>query len=90
MSQGYHQVDSTRPQATLSPPLSDNDLPSKHSLDDLRPGQIGRHGRSDTVTSLGGFDFREAVLPLTLSGEEEHGAKGDEKHVGLLHGQLSN
>ncbi|KAK4686405.1 hypothetical protein P7C73_g3718, partial [Tremellales sp. Uapishka_1] len=51
--------------------------------EDRRP----RHGRSNTVTSLGGFDFQNALLPLTLSGEGEEHAKAEEmKHIGLVHG----
>jgi len=49
-----------------------------------RPG-LGRHHRSSTLTSLGGFEFQP--LPLTLSGEEDGvKAQGEEKHLSLLHG----
>ena len=51
--------------------------------------------RSNTVTSLGGFEFRDALLPLTLSGDDEgngngRGGKGEEKHVGLAHGRSAS
>ncbi|WVQ78463.1 hypothetical protein IAT38_000549 [Cryptococcus sp. DSM 104549] len=45
-----------------------------------------KHVRSDTISSLGGFEFEHALLPLTLSGEVEEGAEREERHVGLLHG----
>jgi hypothetical protein len=67
---------------------------SSGSISSNNDGRKPRMERSGTVNSLAGFDFRESVLPLTLSaGEEEvnagHGVvKGDERHVGLLHGQL--
>jgi hypothetical protein len=48
---------------------------------------FGRTHRSSTITSLGGFDFREGLLPLTLSGEEVAEEHGEEKHVGMLHGR---
>ncbi|RXK34828.1 L-methionine transporter [Tremella mesenterica] len=50
-----------------------------------RPG-LGRHNRSSTITSLGGFDFQHTLLPLTPSGEVIPVQAQDEKHVGLLHG----
>ncbi|OCF36591.1 L-methionine transporter [Kwoniella heveanensis BCC8398] len=58
------------------------------------PGFLGKKGRSATITSLGGFDFEHALLPLTLSGEDEvnggtagmTGERAEERHVGLLHG----
>ena len=37
------------------------------------------------MTSFGGFEFRNDLLPLTLSGENEE--KGDERHVSMLHGK---
>ncbi|RSH93948.1 hypothetical protein EHS25_006601 [Saitozyma podzolica] len=53
-------------------------------LDPDRPS-LGRIHRSSTITSLGGFDFREGLLPLTLSGEDAAEHHGEEKHVGMLH-----
>ncbi|OCF55829.1 L-methionine transporter [Kwoniella mangroviensis CBS 10435] len=57
------------------------------------PPLLGRHGRSNTITSLGGFDFQHTLLPLSLSGENEDGtvANGqirheEERHVSLIHG----
>jgi len=74
--------------ASSSPSLRgiESSEPIRDGIDD-RPG-LARHHRSSTLTSLGGFDFRDNLLPLTLSGEAtlEHQAKGDERHVGLLHG----
>jgi len=83
-----------------SSPSSLTDQPPSNSLRDLElsgrndmPSLPNRLQRSSTVTSLGGFEFRDHLLPLTLSGEDDGGGgregKGDEKHVGLLHGQLS-
>ncbi|KAI9637910.1 amino acid permease-domain-containing protein [Dioszegia hungarica] len=50
---------------------------------------LSRAHRSSTITSLGGFDFRDGLLPLTLSGEgaeAQAAVHDDEKHVGVLHG----
>lgn len=50
---------------------------------------LARAHRSSTLTSFAGFDFRDGLLPLTLSGEGEQAGTavhGDEKHVGVLHG----
>lgn len=45
--------------------------------------------RTNTLSSLGGFDFEHALLPLTLSGEEAaEDGHVEHKHVGLLHGGL--
>ncbi|KAK8869635.1 hypothetical protein IAR55_000203 [Kwoniella newhampshirensis] len=57
-------------------------------------GDRPRHGRSNTITSLGGFEFEHALLPLTLSGEGDAVGGGraggeeqrEERHVSLLHG----
>lgn len=57
-----------------------------NDLDPDRPS-LGRIHRSSTITSLGGFDFREGLLPLTLSGEDAAEHHGEEKHVGMLHGE---
>ena len=51
----------------------------------------GRPNRSDTISSLGGFEFRDGLLPLTPSGEDDgmggaRNGKGEEKQVGLLQG----
>ncbi|WWC69289.1 uncharacterized protein I206_103227 [Kwoniella pini CBS 10737] len=63
-----------------------------------RPPLLGqtKHGRSNTISSLGGFDFQHNLLPLTLSGDMEEttnrvinsmgGGGEEERHVSLLHG----
>ncbi|WWC60955.1 uncharacterized protein I303_103532 [Kwoniella dejecticola CBS 10117] len=58
------------------------------------PPLLSRHGRSNTISSLGGFDFQHNLLPLTLSGDmEETANRGsgqvgaeEERHVSLMHG----
>ncbi|ORY28294.1 putative L-methionine porter [Naematelia encephala] len=84
---------SSPPSRTLSPssPRALSPTSSLRALEfsGAESPSIGRPSRSDTVTSLGGFEFQHALLPLTLSGEGADGAdahKGEEKHVGLLHG----
>jgi hypothetical protein len=73
------------PQSDRSPNLSLRALELSESYpDDARP----RTGRSNTVTSFAGagFEFEHSLLPLTLSGENENEATGDdERHVGLWH-----
>ena len=94
------RASSPRPQKNDTDSASDDGSSSQASLGDLeasesfptgeRPG-LGRHGRSSTITSLGGFDFQHALLPLTLSGEagaEAQPGHVEEKLVGLRHGQL--
>lgn len=64
------------------------DLEETESFVDNRPS-LSRAQRSSTITSLGGFEFRDGLLPLTLSGEGQNVetiTQGEEKHVGLLHG----
>ncbi|WWD16103.1 hypothetical protein CI109_100528 [Kwoniella shandongensis] len=93
---------SSPPSRTLSP----SSPPARSPTQSLRALELSsdggtdgdgrpRHGRSNTITSLGGFEFEHALLPLTLSGEGEgddmgHGGAGteqrEERHVGLLHG----
>ncbi|WVF72013.1 hypothetical protein IAT40_006825 [Kwoniella sp. CBS 6097] len=78
-----------------------SNLPAKDGVNDEggsgteEPGFLGKKGRSATITSLAGFDFEHALLPLTLSGEDEEvnggvavgsGERVEERHVGLLHG----
>ncbi|WWC89749.1 uncharacterized protein L201_004675 [Kwoniella dendrophila CBS 6074] len=70
------------------------ELSSSSSFTKDGPPLLGRHGRSNTITSLGGFEFQHALLPLSLSGENENGNNNDrtqihteeERHVSLLHG----
>ncbi|WVR05402.1 hypothetical protein IAU60_002417 [Kwoniella sp. DSM 27419] len=55
------------------------------------PSFLSGKGRSNTLTSLGGFEFEHALLPLSSSLEGDEQARGgvertDERHVGLLHG----
>jgi hypothetical protein len=85
-------VSSTRSATpTRSTRSRENDLRAlelSESCVDSRPS-LSRPGRSDTITSLGGFDFRDGLLPLTLSGEGQEAqatAHTEEKHVGMLHG----
>lgn len=51
---------------------------------------LGARGRSNSLTSMGGFEFEHALLPLSLSADAEAGEGNDphveHKHVGLLHG----
>lgn len=88
---------SPRPRKDDTDSASDDGSSSRASLGDLeasesfplgeRPG-LGRHGRSSTITSLGGFDFQHALLPLTLSGEagaDAQAGQAEEKLVGLRH-----
>lgn len=83
----YH----THPSAQ-SPPLSPREsLEALEASDSFpeevtdRPG-LSRH-RSSTLTSLGAFEFRDNILPLTPSGDEEIGHHvGEEKHVSMLQG----
>ena len=87
MAASYQPV-SASPTDPVSPSTSLRALELSESFpDEDRPG-LTRHHRASTLTSLGGFDFRDNLLPLTLSGEEIDGphVKGDEKHIGLLHG----
>lgn len=57
---------------------------------DDRPG-LARHQRSSTISTMGGFEFQSNLLPLTPSGDtESHQDKGEEKHVGLLHGPFGS
>jgi hypothetical protein len=39
---------------------------------------------------MGGFEFEQALLPLSLSAEEEADTHTEHKHVGLLHGELTS
>ena len=79
---------------TPSPLSVDSPSKSLRALELADPDETTSHGRvqrSNTITSLGGFDFRDSLLPLTLSGDDEgmgngRGGKGEEKHVGLAHG----
>ncbi|WOO85533.1 Cystine/glutamate transporter [Vanrija pseudolonga] len=47
-------------------------------------GAPPRRERSGTISSITGFEFEHALLPLSLSGEEEV-VQQDHKHVTLLH-----
>ncbi|WVN86674.1 uncharacterized protein L203_101846 [Cryptococcus depauperatus CBS 7841] len=49
------------------------------------PSGEGRQ-RVGSVSSLGAFEFEHALLPLTLSGENEVDSQRQEKHVELWHG----
>jgi len=72
------------PQSDRSPTLSLRALELSESYpDEPRP----RKERLNTATSFagGGFEFEHSLLPLTLSGENEVGDGGDERHVGLWH-----
>ncbi|WVW82894.1 hypothetical protein I302_104908 [Kwoniella bestiolae CBS 10118] len=82
---------SPTPDQNHSPTQSLRALELSHGED--QPPLLGRHGRSNTITSLGGFDFQHALLPLSLSGENEDGSNNggqirheEERHVSLLHG----
>lgn len=80
---------SPTPSHTRSPETDLRALELSESYIDDRPN-LSRAHRSSTITSLGGFDFRDGLLPLTLSGNgEEIGqieGQGEEKHVGVLAG----
>ena len=51
----------------------------------LRPP--GRPGRSNTVSTFSGFEFRPDLMPLTLSEVEQDGEPAIEKTVGLVNGK---
>jgi amino acid permease len=72
-----------------SPPDSLHALELSESFPDNENDRppLTRHHRSSTLTSLGGFEFRADLLPLTPSSVEDgvqH--KGEEKHVSMLQG----
>lgn len=75
---------STPPSRTLSPSTPGEGEASLRDLElELGPDQ---HRRA-SFSSIGGFDFQHALLPLTLSGEEATtDGHVEHKHVGLLHG----
>ena len=102
--QGIHAMSAYRPISQSPPSLSPRSSPPHSPTASLRALELSesfpddpthqpalkRHHRSDTVTSIGGFEFRANLLPLTLSGEGEdggvHDGKADERHVSMLHG----
>jgi hypothetical protein len=91
-SSSFSNPSDSSPRSSSSPSRSSEaklrELEQSESFINDRPS-LSRAQRSSTITSLGGFDFRDGLLPLTLSGEgQEVGteAQGEEKHVGLLHG----
>lgn len=69
---------------TLSPSSSAEGETSLRALElELGPGLH----RSNSFSSIGGFEFEHALLPLTLSGEAAaEDGHVEHKHVGLLHG----
>lgn len=85
---------SSPPSRGLSPSPAHSPSNSLRALEFADPdgkSVFGRLQRSSTVTNLGSFDFRDGLLPLTLSGDDDsigREGKGDEKHVGLVQGQF--
>ncbi|WRT67316.1 uncharacterized protein IL334_004286 [Kwoniella shivajii] len=90
------RYDPLPPSPSLSSRSNDFSPPPRSPTQSLRalehssgsnPPSLARQGRSNTITSLGGFEFEHALLPLTLSGEGVEEIRGEEdRHVGLLHG----
>ncbi|BEJ07219.1 hypothetical protein CcaverHIS641_0404880 [Cutaneotrichosporon cavernicola] len=75
---------SSLPSRVLSPSSSASS-PSLRALE-LEQGPVSGTSleRTNTISTLGGFEFEHALLPLSLSGEEQQQA--EHKHVGLLQG----
>lgn len=70
---------------TLEPPEpSGEDNGGYDGTEQERPS--GHMRRLSTATSLGGFDYRDGLLPLMPS-TAEVGDHADEKHVGVLRGK---
>ncbi|WVQ98904.1 hypothetical protein IAU59_006035 [Kwoniella sp. CBS 9459] len=90
-----HTPDQSLRDLELSSKAADGSSELKEDGVSSEPGLLGKKGRSATITSLAGFDFEHALLPLTLSGEDElnertaagaGGERTEERHVSLLHG----
>lgn len=90
-----YDASSSPPSRVMSPSSSAGD--SRTSLRALElehgPASGAALERTNTLSTLGGFEFEHALLPLSLSGDgDAEGGKGNQaehKHVGLLQGSLS-
>lgn len=73
------------PSSRVFSPTSSASSPSLRALE-LEQGPVSGAAleRTNTVSTLGGFEFEHALLPLSLSGEEQQ--QTEHKHVGLLQG----
>lgn len=96
----HSEAASTPPSRVLSPVSSDGHGGSRSPTASLRaleleqgPAYAGGHGlqRTNTLLSMGGFEFEQTLLPLSLStaeGDMSGEQHVEHKHVGLLHGGL--
>ncbi|GMK58980.1 hypothetical protein CspeluHIS016_0604220 [Cutaneotrichosporon spelunceum] len=73
------------PPSRVLSPSSSVTSPSLRALE-LEQGPVSGTAleRTNTISTLGGFEFEHALLPLSLSGEEQQPT--EHKHVGLLQG----